>query len=57
MPSLEQRVSELEHKQASGNTEPCFWCECEQADGEPPVRCTHRNWNPIPHEAALAELT
>jgi hypothetical protein len=55
MRTLEQRIKELERTRAE-RAGPCFWCECERKVDAPPTPCTHGNWNPIPHEAALAEL-
>jgi hypothetical protein len=55
MPSLEQRVSDLEQRLETAG-EPCFWCECERDGNAASEHCTHREWNRIPHETALAEL-
>jgi hypothetical protein len=57
MPSLEQRVLELEQRLEAKAHASCFWCECERDEKAAPVPCTHGSWNPIPHETALAELT
>jgi hypothetical protein len=55
MPSLEQRVADLEQSLVDGkDAEPCFWCACE--GGESAEACMHRDWKPIAHETALAEL-
>jgi hypothetical protein len=55
MPRLERRVADLEQSLADvKDAQPCFWCECEGDDSA--AACTHRNWNPIPHETALVEL-
>jgi hypothetical protein len=55
MPTLEQRLLELEQRLAEKDDESCFWCECER-EKVGLVPCTHGDWNAIPHEAALAEL-
>jgi hypothetical protein len=55
VPTLEQRVSDLEQRTAKTG-EPCFWCECERGESTESAACTHRDWNPVPHETALTEL-
>jgi hypothetical protein len=56
MPSLEQRLVNLEQRLAVKGDASCFWCECECDEKAAPVPCTHGDWKPIPHETALAEL-
>jgi hypothetical protein len=56
MPSLEQRLLDLEQRLAAKHHASCFWCECERDEKAARVPCTHGDWKPIPHETALAEL-
>lgn len=54
--SLERRVSTLEQLRLD-HSAPCFWCECERDERTADAPCTHGGWNPIPHEAALLQLS